>query len=222
MSRTRIVSFITPSQTHVHYTMKIPSCIDPEYWIYHELSENDIRHIISHIPSWLMWITAVMFDKLVTWAMVKYSFSDIYGIMVNNKVLAMKHLQQKCSLVNNHNNKIDLLSYTIYKHTPPLPKYCIDVTTFDFLVTKIVPNLLPQIFQKEPTIIPHCEFFKNKLWVPTVCDGNMYICMVSIFYVTNENNTIQTPGPGYTHLSQVGLYKGNLVSLTDEYIWFCK
>ena len=216
--RSKTVSFTTPNQTYVYYTMNIPSCIDPTYWKDHNLTEVDIRHIVTYIPSWLMWITAVMYDKIVTWAMVKYSFSDIFGIMVNNKVLAMQHLIQHIHALGTY-NRIDTLSYTLYKHTPPLPKYSIDIATFDFLVTKIVPNLQPAVFQQEHTIIPYCKDFKGKLWVPTICEGHIYICMVAIY---DEHHNTTSFGTGYSHMPKVGRYQGRIVTLSDEVIWFCK
>jgi hypothetical protein len=218
---TKTLSFVTPNQSYVEYTMNIPSCIDPTYWHFHELSKTDIRQIITHVPSWLMWITAVMYEKIVTWAMVKYSFSDIFGIMVNNKVLAMQHLLMyiPSNPTNRTINRINILSHTQYKHTPPIPTYTVDVQTYDFLVTKIVPNLQPLILQKDPTIIPYCHEFKGKLWVPTVCEGSTFLCMVAIY---NKNTHVTEFGSGYTHMSKVGIFNNNIVTLSDETIWLCK
>ena len=203
--------------------MNIPSCIDPAYWSYHKLTQNDINTIITHIPSWLLWMTAIMYGKIVTWAMVKYSFSDIFGTMINNKTLAMQYLLQysTCSHHVNMTNmdRLDMASNTIYNHTPPIPKYIIDIETFDYLTTQIVPNLQPLRFQQEPTTIPYCMEFKNKLWVPTTMEDCTHICMVHAYRKENHTVLFET---GFSHLSRVGKYKGEILYLSDEVIWFCK
>ena len=71
----KTTSYITPDYSHIKYTVNIPCCIDPEYWTSHKLTDDDIRQILSHVPSWLIWIVAVVYNKIITWAMIKYSFS---------------------------------------------------------------------------------------------------------------------------------------------------
>ena len=221
MVRIKTISFTTPNQSNIQYTLSIPSCIDPEYWTCHKLTQKDIRNIITHVPSWLMWITAVMYNKMITWAMVKYSFSDTFGTMVNNKVLAMQHILKfiEYDISTTTHDRIDTLSYSVYKHIPPLPKYKIDIAVFEFLVTKIVPNLQPCIFQSDYTIIPYCEEFNGKMWVPTVCESNEYICMVALY---EKNTNIESFGSGYSHMPKMGMYNGEIVTLSDEIIWVCK
>ena len=112
------------------------------------------------------------------------------------------------------------MSYTVYKHIPPIPTYHVDVKTFEYLVTNIVPDLQPLIFQNEPSIIPYCTHMLGKLWVPTICEGNEYICLVAVS--SNNSNQSMSFGTGYSHLPKVGLYNDTLVSLSDEVIWVCK
>jgi hypothetical protein len=220
MTRSHILKYTTKAGTHTDYMMRIPSCIDPDYWNRHRLTLVDIHSIVEHIPSWYMWCLSVMYTRFCTWSTVQIAYSTPYRLIVNNKSMAVHNVlkQIKYDFSDRVIDRIDQTSHTIFNHLPPIPKYYVSSDTFDRLVCNIVPNVLPLCFQSEACLIPYCETFMERLWVPVHINGNK-ICL---HVLNNTENTVNT-NTAIAHQPLVGIYNNVLRSLSDEVIWVeCK
>ena len=216
MTRTQRLQYVTLAKTHTEYTMHIPACIDPEYWHRHQLTLVDIQSIIEHIPSWYMWCISVVYSRFCTWSTVQIAYSTPYRLIVNNKSMALQNILKQVGYnpLSRVVDRIDQTSHTVFDHVPPLPKYYVPHDTFNRLVCNLVPNLMPLCFQAQAGVIPYCELFMDRLWVPTHRNGNK-ICLCALH--TSENTTHTS-----TALVQqpvVGLYRNVVTALSDEVIW---
>ena len=216
MTRTQCLRYVTPAHTHTEYTMHIPACIDPAYWDRHELTLVDIQSIIEHIPSWYMWCLSVVYNRFCTWSTVQIAYSTPYRLIVNNKSMALQNIlrQVRYDVVSRVVDRLDQTSHTVFDHVPALPKYYVSYEAFSRLICNLVPNLAPLCFQAQPGVIPYCELFMERLWVPTHRNGNkICLCALSTSEDTPHTSTALVQQP------LVGRYRERVTALSDEVIW---
>ena len=217
MVRTHTYTHCTSNQTQISFVCNIPAPLDPIYWSRHQLSMNDIHLIASHVPSQYMWLVAMMYDKVCTWSTIQYSFSSPFDVVINGKLIALKHILSSIRYAPTSTvSRIDISSHTHFHHSPPLPKYYVDIETYKFIETMLSPNLSYSTINIVD--IPYCFSYKGRRWVATHID-DIHICLTAI-YNTSEIPTMY--GKGYTHQPIVCMLDGVVQTLSEEVIWLEK
>jgi hypothetical protein len=203
-------------------TLYVPTCILPEYWHRHGLSRKDIDHIVSYIPTKMLWICALAFNIRCPWYSLRVSASSIFAVTMSSKAVAvdllLSHTQIKVSDVDT----LETQSPDSFDHIPPIPMHSIDDGSFATISSGIMDDLLPAVLMDEDNVIPILPImyqFMNRYWVPIGIEGDRICCnavMLHTEYMKNTSNVRM----GITHAPRLGMYNSTLYCLTDECVLF--
>lgn len=200
----------------IHITSRIPTCICPEYWRRHQLTQADIMKIVSYVPTNVVWMAAMTCQVNCPWFVLRSSSSSTYDITLMGKSLAVDVLFTTVppELVS----KLDTDSIESFEHIPPIPKSMISAADFHHVSSGIVSHLLPRALALPGESIGNIPLLYRYLdldWVPVSLEGGAVCCNAVIpeaLYTYMHR--------GITHDPKVGLYKDVPYCLTDELILF--
>lgn len=220
MVRRVFSSYSTSGHTKCTYNLDLPSIIDPLYWKKHRLSLREITLITDIVPSWYLWVSAMIYGKVCTWSSLRISFSDPYSVIVNNKLSAIHFMLTAINYhppYNYQKDRISTLSHAEYDHTPPLPLYSVSKEVYQKMSTTITPTLFPQRLQQVPSTVMYVVHLLDQEWVPHRIEGD-HILLVSLGSSNCQDLETDQTLP-LCRQSLRCIFKGTEYLLTDECIW---
>lgn len=193
----------------------LPTCILPEYWRRHKLSPDDVRLILTHIPTNVVWILAIMLGFTCPMHVLKISMSSMFDIVVTGKSPIVEDIIRLHVDFQNVINRIP--RHRGDTHVPPLPEYIIDQQMFADMLRHITNHLLPEKLVPSGDTIGHISKYFNIndiQYVPIAIEGDVICCQSMIPYDTYTNPIISS------HASSpvIGRYNNQKYVLVDEFI----
>jgi hypothetical protein len=177
-----------------HIALELPTCTDPMYWVRHQLSMDDIRNIVEHVPTQYLWLMIVSYGGTCTWTGVRISHAHAFDTVVSCRSLAVNALLEIVGYTPSTIHKCDNMDTTqgAYHttHTPPLPRHSIPNKDFDHARRNLV------VCQHTPShgtdnvsdmFIPNVVSYIGHDWVVTSIEGD-HICATRVVY--EESDTV--------------------------------
>lgn len=200
-------------------SVKLPSCVDNNYWLRHSLPQREIETLCNIAPTQLVWCAYMFSGMDLPWYAIKPTSGSPFEIAVTSKSMAIKHITSSFS-----NEGPDVLDITRSKqvgHTPPIPLHRVSIDLFNWAQTKVVSHLLPiQLLQpgEEIGIIPATFEFLGNTWVVSSLDGDVVTCNACEVY--HEQHALdKLDVRSLAHAPKVGMLKKVMYFLTDECIF---
>jgi hypothetical protein len=201
-------------------TVKLPPCVDVNYWIRHSLVRTEVENLCNVVPTQLVWCAYMFSGMDLPWYAIKPTAASSFDLALTSKSMAIKHIAAPFRDVNPV--ILEEERSRLAGHSPSIPLHYIHPDLFNWARTKVASHLLPlQLLApgEEVAIIPDTFSFLGLTWMVVSLDGeDMITCNACQPYCETECLDLL----GHTslaHSPKVGSWNGSLYMLTEECIF---
>lgn len=207
---------------HGFLTVKLPPCVDVNYWVRHSLLKKEVENLCNVVPTQLVWCAYMFSGMDLPWYAIKPTAASSFDVALTSKSMAIKHIST--TYRNNVGSSVilDEERSKLAGHVPPIPLHTIHPDLFHWARTKVASHLLPLNLLgpgEEIAIIPGVFPFLGLVWMVVSLDGEDVItCNACVPY----DETLSRDLLGNTslaHSPKVGLLDSVLYMLTEECIF---
>lgn len=144
----------------------LPMCMNPQNWIRHEMTMDDVLHTLENLQAFFLWHLALLFGIIPPASAIQDSCASPTAVTYA-RASTLKKLEEEIQYrygteLARHERSV--FERTTQTHDPPLPVHAIPLTEFQQLTRLIPPctqNLLQIIHIKA-----HYEWKEGTLWIP--------------------------------------------------------
>lgn len=207
------IHYIGDTNIRVTCSFTLPSCLRPEYWARHKLSDGDLLYIFNICDALLLWRLAIVLGGFVAFTAVQYNTSKKIDTFVSGRSMAVKQI---LSLVSRKGIQLAdtsvLIADKMQRHIPLLPIYIVPTAQYGRLSSSVV-DIWPGLPESKIEV-DNALFLVGCFWIPTTHEPSGLCCT----RIKLKNRAQDTKAVGFLSRTADVWVNGVLYDTRDERI----